>query len=126
MADRTPAASPTGDPWLLTPGPLTTSPTVKRAMLRDLGSRDPEFVAIGRRVRERLVGLVHARADTHACVPLQGSGTFAVEAMLGTFVPARGSTRGGRLLVLVNGAYGRRMVAICRYAGRDVATLDWP
>ena len=67
------------DPWLLTPGPLTTSMGVKRAMLRDLGSRDEEFIAINRAVRERLLRLAGAE-QTHVCVPLQGSGTFAVEA----------------------------------------------
>lgn len=74
------------DPWLLTPGPLTTSATVKEAMLHDWGSRDQEFIAINRRVREKLVGLVGG-SGTHVCVPLQGSGTFAVEAMVGSFVP---------------------------------------
>jgi 2-aminoethylphosphonate-pyruvate transaminase len=118
---RSPAVSPTGDPWLLTPGPLTTSPAVKQAMLHDYGSRDPGFVDVNRRIRERLTAIVHGR-DAHVCVPLQGSGTFAVEAMLGTLVPAAG----GRVLILVNGAYGRRMALICRYAGRSFATLEWP
>jgi 2-aminoethylphosphonate-pyruvate transaminase len=116
---RLPATSPTGDPWLLTPGPLTTSPAVKRAMLHDYGSRDPQFVDVNRRIRDRLTGIVRGQG-THVCVPLQGSGTFAVEAMLGTLVPV-----GGRVLILVNGAYGRRMALICRYAGRSFATLEW-
>lgn len=103
------ATSPTGDPWLLTPGPLTTSPTVKAAMQHDLGSRDRHFIAVNRHVRERLVAIANG-ADTHVAVPLQGSGTFVVEAMIGTFVPA-----GGKLLVLVNGAYGRRIAKICEY-----------
>ena len=59
MTDRpAPALTPTGDPWLLTPGPLTTSPTVKAAMGHDYGSRDPAFIAINRRIRERLVAMV--------------------------------------------------------------------
>jgi 2-aminoethylphosphonate-pyruvate transaminase len=106
------AASPDGDPWLLTPGPLTTSPTVKAAMLHDLGSRDRRFIAINRRMRERLLAIVNSGTD-FSCVPLQGSGTFVVEAMIGTFVPAN-----GKLLVLVNGAYGKRMLRICEYYGR--------
>jgi 2-aminoethylphosphonate-pyruvate transaminase len=114
------AATPTGDPWLLTPGPLTTAPSVKEAMLHDLGSRDARFIAVNRRVRERLAAIVHGR-ESHVCVPLQGSGTFVVEAMLGTFVP-----RGGKLLVLVNGAYGRRMVHLCERMGRDAVALEWP
>jgi 2-aminoethylphosphonate-pyruvate transaminase len=108
------------EPYLLTPGPLTTSITVKRAMLRDWGSRDREFVALNARVRERLVRLAGG-AGTHVCVPLQGSGTFAVEGMLGTLVP-----RAGRLLVLVNGAYGARMVRIARCHGREVVLLETP
>jgi 2-aminoethylphosphonate-pyruvate transaminase len=104
--------SPTGDPWLLTPGPLTTSPSVKEAMLHDLGSRDVGFIAVNRRMRERLVAIAGAQG-THVCVPLQGSGTFVVEAMLGSFVP-----RGGKLLILINGAYGKRMAKICDYLGR--------
>jgi 2-aminoethylphosphonate-pyruvate transaminase len=108
------------EPYLLTPGPLTTSITVKRAMLRDWGSRDRGFIALNARVRERLVRLAGG-AGTHVCVPLQGSGTFAVEAMLGTLVP-----RAGLLLVLVNGAYGARMVRIARYHGREVVTLETP
>ena len=99
-------------PFLLTPGPLTTSDETKRAMLRDWGSRDTDFIALNRRVREQLVTLAGG-IGTHVAVPLQGSGTFAVEAMLGTFVP-----RAGKLLILANGAYGRRMVQMCRYSGR--------
>jgi 2-aminoethylphosphonate-pyruvate transaminase len=105
---------------LLTPGPLTTSATVKQAMLRDWGSRDGAFIALNRRVRERLLALVGG-IDSHVCVPLQGSGTFVVEAMLGTLLP-----KDGKLLVLVNGAYGRRMVRIAAYHGRACETLEWP
>jgi len=114
------ALSPTGDPFLLTPGPLTTSPTVKQAMLHDLGSRDAGFIAINARVRTRLVEMIHG-GDEFVCVPLQGSGTFVVEAMLGTFVP-----RGGKLLVLVNGAYGVRMVRMCSYYGRACVVEETP
>ena len=114
------AATPTGDPWLLTPGPLTTSPTVKEAMLHDYGSRDTHFIAVNRRVRETLLAIVGDEAK-HVCVPLQGSGTFVVEAMLGTFLP-----RDGKLLILVNGAYGHRMAKICRYLGRDITILETP
>src|ERR671919_2090954 len=106
--------------YLLIPGPLTTSATVKRAMLRDWGARDRDFIALNARLREHLLRLVSG-AGTHVCVPLQGSGTFVVEAMLGTLVP-----RTGRLLVLVNGAYGARMVRIARYHAREVVVLDTP
>jgi 2-aminoethylphosphonate-pyruvate transaminase len=113
------AASPEA-PLLLTPGPLTTSAEVKRAMLRDWGSRDRDFIELNARIRRRLIDLAGARAS-HVCVPLQGSGTFVIEAMLGTLVP-----QGGRLLVLVNGAYGARMVRMAQIHGRAVVTLETP
>jgi 2-aminoethylphosphonate-pyruvate transaminase len=100
------------EPFLLTPGPLTTTRATKEAMLRDWGSRDGEFIAMNARVRRRLVELVHGEGS-HVCVPLQGSGTFIVEAMIGTLVPPA-----GKLLVMVNGAYGRRMVRMCEYYRR--------
>ncbi len=106
------------DPYLLTPGPLTTSAATKQAMLHDWGSRDQAFIEVNRRVRERLVTLAGAEG-THVCVPLQGSGTFAVEATLGTLVPAD-----GKLLVLVNGAYGRRMAKICQMHRRACVVLE--
>ena len=115
-----PAASPSGDPWLLTPGPLTTSPGVKAAMLHDYGSRDTHFIAVNRRTRQRLVSIAGGEG-THVCVPLQGSGTFTVEAMLGNFVPAE-----GKLLILVNGAYGKRMARICDYYGRSYLVQESP
>ena len=115
-----PAATPTGDPWLLTPGPLTTSPEVKRAMLHDYGSRDTHFIAVNQRVRERLLDIANG-GDSHVCVPLQGSGTFVVEAMMGNFVPPD-----GRVLVLINGAYGKRIARICEYYDRATAILETP
>lgn len=100
-------------PLLFTPGPLTTSRSVKAAMQRDLGSRDPEFVETVVRVHERLLSLAGTSRDGgYAAVMLQGSGTFGVEAMLGTFVPA-----GGRVLIVENGAYGKRMMEIARVLG---------
>ena len=112
------AHSPSGDPWLLTPGPLTTSTAVKEAARHDYGSRDRHFIEINRQVRERLVAIAGGEG-THVCVPLQGSGTFVVEAMLGTFVP-----RDGKVLILANGAYGQRMAKICEVAGRRFALLE--
>jgi 2-aminoethylphosphonate-pyruvate transaminase len=105
------------DPILLTPGPLTTSETVKRAMLRDWGSRDTGFIALTARVRTALAKVAGADpADgVFTCVPLQGSGTFAVEATIDTLVP-----RGAGLLVLINGAYGERIAKIAERLGRRV------
>ncbi|MFL9950695.1 2-aminoethylphosphonate--pyruvate transaminase [Paraburkholderia agricolaris] len=105
------------DPVLLTPGPLTTSLITKSAMLRDWGSWDTDFNSITRSLRADLVDIVHGR-DTHVCVPLQGSGTFSVEAAIGTLVP-----RDGKVLVPQNGAYCKRVVRICEYMGRPVVEL---
>jgi 2-aminoethylphosphonate-pyruvate transaminase len=108
------------EPFLLTPGPLTTTRATKEAMLRDWGSRDGEFIAMNARVRRRLLELVSGDGS-HVCVPLQGSGTFIVEAMIGTLVPPQ-----GKLLVLVNGAYGRRMVRMCEYYRRACMVQEAP
>ena len=107
------------EPILLTPGPLTTSTATKLAMVRDWGSRDTGFIQLNRRVREMLLDVVKAR-DTHVCVPLQGSGTFAVEAMLGTLVP-----KNGHVLVPVNGAYCKRIQRILAILGRRVTAIDY-
>jgi len=108
------------DPYLLTPGPLTTSVRTKQAMLRDWGSWDADFNRITARIRERLLQIAYAAA-THECVPLQGSGTFAVEAAIGTLVPRSG----GHVLVPQNGAYCQRIARICRVLGRRLTTIDY-
>ncbi|TXH38509.1 MAG: 2-aminoethylphosphonate--pyruvate transaminase [Rhodospirillaceae bacterium] len=107
------------DPWLLTPGPLTTSLSVKQSMLHDWGSRDAEFIRINGEMRSRLVQLIHGEGS-FTTVPMQGSGTFAVEAMLATFVGPK-----DKLLILINGAYGKRMAKICDYAKRAYSILEW-
>jgi 2-aminoethylphosphonate-pyruvate transaminase len=101
-AKPTPAASDTGDPLLLTPGPLTTGKRVKEVMVHDWGSRDATFLKINAEVLTRLPEIVNGAGD-YVTVPMQGSGTFAVEAMLTTFVPQNGT-----VLLLINGAYGHR------------------
>src|SRR6267154_6561772 len=112
------AASETGDPLLLTPGPLTTSASVKQAMVHDWGSRDAGFLGVNKMVLEKIVELAGGQG-THVTVPVQGSGTFAVEAMITSFVP-----RSGKLLVLINGAYGQRARKIAQIAGRAVAVYE--
>ena len=107
------------EPYLLTPGPLTISARTKQSMLRDWGSWDVDFNNITGRIRERLLQIAHA-TDTHECVPLQGSGTFAVEAAIGTLVP-----RTGHVLVPQNGAYCQRIARICRILGRGLTTIDY-
>ena len=108
-----------GEPYLLTPGPLTTSLTVKQAMLRDWGSWDGDFRAMTAELRARLLALLGAGGDDYDCVPMQGSGSFAVEAMLASFIP-----RDGKALVLANGAYGTRAAETLTYLGRAFTLLD--
>jgi 2-aminoethylphosphonate-pyruvate transaminase len=110
----------TTEPYLLTPGPLTTSLRTRQAMLRDWGSWDVDFNSITGRIRERLLDIVSGSA-THECVPMQGSGTFSVEAAIGTLVPRSG----GHVLVPQNGAYCQRIARTCRVLGRKLTTLDY-
>ena len=108
-----------GEPFLLTPGPLTTALSVKEAMLRDWGSWDGDFRAMTKSVCYQLLGLAGDTSGNFVCVPLQGSGSYCVEAMLGTFVP-----RDGKVLVLANGAYGLRAAETMRYLGRAYTLID--
>jgi 2-aminoethylphosphonate-pyruvate transaminase len=108
------------DPILLTPGPLTTSLATKQAMLRDWGSWDAAFNQITLSLCRDLVAVVGGGAD-YVCVPLQGSGTFSVEAALANVVP-----RTGKVLVPNNGAYCARIVRICKYLNRAVVDLAVP
>ena len=108
-----------GEPYLLTPGPLTTSYAVKEAMLRDWGSWDDEFRAMTRKMRTQLLALLGPGKSEYDCVPIQGSGSYCVEAMLGSFVPKE-----GKALVLANGAYGLRAAQTMECLGRAFTLLD--
>ncbi|MFI4879571.1 MAG: 2-aminoethylphosphonate--pyruvate transaminase [Steroidobacterales bacterium] len=101
---------------LLTPGPLSTSPTVRAVMLRDWCTWDDEYnLGIVTPIRDGLVRLASAsQPQLFTSVLMQGSGTFSVEAMIGSTVP-----QDGKLLVLANGEYGNRL-------GRIAATLKIP
>ena len=106
-------------PYLLTPGPLTTSRTVKAAMLADWGSRDVEFRKIVADIRKGLLVMAGAD-DTYECVIMQGSGTFAIEAALGALCPSGEA----KTLVVANGAYGDRAAKILEKIGRPVVKID--
>ncbi len=112
------ASSGPSEPFLLTPGPLTTALSTKQAMLCDWGSWDADFRDMTARLRRWLLAIAGVN-NTYDCVPLQGSGTYCVEAMLGSFVPSD-----GKVLVLANGAYGKRMARTLEYLGRSFAVLD--
>jgi 2-aminoethylphosphonate-pyruvate transaminase len=120
MTRPAPAVSETGDPLLLTPGPLTTGKRVKEVMVHDWGSRDATFLKINSDVLARLPEVVNGAGD-YVTVPMQGSGTFAVEAMLTTFVPPA-----AKVLVLINGAYGQRAKRILDIAKRATVVHETP
>ena len=105
------------DRILLTPGPLTTTLRTKLAMLKDWGSWDSDFISITASLRQRLLDTVHGH-DTHVVVPLQGSGTFSVEAAVATVVP-----RDGHVLVLDNGAYCKRAAKLTEMMGRRASVM---
>lgn len=107
---------------LFTPGPLNTSRAVKEAMLRDVGSRDREFIELVRDIRRRLLALGGVSQETgHEAVLVQGSGTYGIESVLSSVVPP-----GEKLLILVNGAYGERMVKIAARHRIEHEVMRWP
>ena len=114
---RGPAGQET-TPYLLTPGPLTTTPAVKEAMLRDWGSWDADLRAVVASIRSDLLDIVDA-AQGFECVLLQGSGSYGVEAALGSFAPKNKKT-----LMLTNGAYGERAIKALSYMNRDFISYE--
>ena len=120
MAEKAPISG-WKDKILFTPGPLTTSRTVKQALLRDLGSRDHEFIGTIRDIREQLVALGEASTDEYSAVLMQGSGTFGLEAVVGSTTPPD-----GKFLVIINGAYGKRIATMAEILGIDTQRLEFP
>lgn len=107
---------------LLTPGPLTTSETVKEVMLTDWCTWDADYnIQIVQEIRKRLVELATSTTtDEYTSILLQGSGTFSVE---GTLISA--VSKNDKVLILCNGAYGRRMVEIAEHAKIPFEFLSW-
>lgn len=105
---------------LLTPGPLTTTPSVKETMLVDRCTWDQDYNDITQDIRKRLLALAHADSADYTAVLMQGSGTFGVESVL-TSVPGPKDT----VLVLVNGAYSRRMLEILDHQGIRRLALEF-
>ncbi|HEY53644.1 MAG TPA: 2-aminoethylphosphonate--pyruvate transaminase [Caldilineae bacterium] len=109
------------DKILFTPGPLTTSRTVKQAMLRDLGSRDFEFITLVAEIRRRLLALGQVADKDYEAIIMQGSGTFGMEAVVSSVTPPD-----GKWLVIINGAYGKRLNLIATTLGIPTALLTYP
>jgi 2-aminoethylphosphonate-pyruvate transaminase len=107
---------------LLTPGPLSTSKGVRNALLRDWCTWDADYNEdIVQNIRRRLVALATRETGDYTAVLMQGSGSFSVEATLGSVVP-----RNGKILLIANGAYGKRMVQMARVLGLDTVVYDLP
>ena len=100
---------------LLTPGPLTTSKTVKEVMLFDHCTWDDDYKQITQTIRKNLLMLAHVTEEAYTVVLMQGSGTFGVESVITSSVGD-----GDKLLVCSNGAYGERMAQLARQAGKNV------
>lgn len=109
------------DKILFTPGPLTTSRPVKQAMLRDLGSRDFEFIQLVRDIRRQLLELGEVADQGYEAIIMQGSGTFGMEAVVSSVTPPD-----GKWLVIINGAYGRRIDQIAKVLKIETVPLIFP
>ena len=104
---------------LLTPGPLTTTATVKEAMLIDRCTWDGDYKSMTQQIRRSLLKLAHADNGAYTTVLMQGSGTFGVESVLSSVISST-----DKLLVLQNGAYSKRMVEMCNYHGIKHAVYE--
>ncbi len=109
-------------PKLFTPGPLSTTKRVKRAMLFDYGSRDPKFIQIIQSIRKELLEIAEVRKGEYECVLLQGSGTYGVEAVVGCMAPKNSPHK---FLVCINGSYGDRMLKIAQVIGVNAIALRY-
>ena len=107
---------------LLTPGPLTTTRTVREAMMEEYSTWDVDYNNIVESIRNSLVRLAvrdDVNFDSFTSVLMPGSGTFSVESVVGSVIPP-----GGKLLVLNNGAYGARVATISRMLGIETVELS--
>ena len=95
---------------LLTPGPLTTTDTVKQEMIFDHCTWDDDYKKITQKIQSELLDLAHADKEKYACVLMQGSGTFGVESVLSSVIKDS-----DKLLIVANGAYGKRMADIAEH-----------
>lgn len=110
------------DKWLFTPGPLTTSDTVKSAMTRDLGSRDDTFIQTVKSIRHKLLQFGGQLNSTeYTSILMQGSGTFGIESVISSVIPSD-----GKLLIIINGAYGKRIEKMAHIHRIDTVTLTYP
>jgi len=100
---------------------LTTSYSVKKAMVTDLGSRDDAFLRVIREVDEELLKLAGVSAQEYTSIPIQGSGTFGVESVIAAAVP---KSKG--FVLIANGAYGLRMHKIAKAHSIPCTLIEYP
>ena len=115
------------DKLLFTPGPLTTSKTVKHAMMKDYGSRDMGFIKIIQEIRSELLHIADlTKEEGYETVLIQGSGTFGVESVISSAIG-----ESDILLVIINGVYGERILKMAKVHRIDVTAVtfaenEWP
>ncbi|WP_054860798.1 2-aminoethylphosphonate--pyruvate transaminase [Gracilibacillus sp. JCM 18860] len=97
---------------LLTPGPLTTTNTIKEEMLFDRCTWDDDYKKITQKIRAQLLDLAVGKKDDYTVVLMQGSGTFTVESVMTSTIK-----RNEKALIITNGAYGERIVQIAECGG---------
>lgn len=120
MSQANDSASRPADKLLFTPGPLTTSATVKQAMLRDVGSRDIVFIETVRDIRRRLVAVGQVSENDYTAILQQGSGSCGLESVLASTIPPD-----GKILVAVNGVYGKRVVTMADILNIPVEAIEF-
>ena len=121
MYDRNEVLRASENPYLLlTPGPLSTTRTVRETMLKDWCTWDHDYHELVQFIRHQLIHMASNKSDLLTCVLMQGSGTFCVEAVIGSAIP-----QDGKLLVLANGVYGNRIASIARVLNIPLAVLDF-
>ncbi|AOD16217.1 2-aminoethylphosphonate--pyruvate transaminase [Xanthomonas fragariae] len=106
--------------FLMTPGPLALSGEVKSQMQFDMGSREGSFKKITGLMRELTINLIEGQRS-HSAIPIQGSGTYGMEAALASFV-----SPGDKPLVCINGIYGERILKILQIRGIHAVSMRAP
>ena len=105
---------------LLTPGPLSTSGRVKNVMLKDWCTWDNEYKELVQNMRKKILEAGGADTNIYTVVPMQGSGTFGVEAMIGSIIKDE-----DKLLILSNGVYGKRIKEIADTANKNYEYIEF-
>ncbi|MGH4050210.1 MAG: 2-aminoethylphosphonate--pyruvate transaminase [Clostridium sp.] len=106
---------------LLTPGPLTTTSTVKQEMLFDRCTWDDDYTVVTQKIRTELLQLAEVSQELYTTVLMQGSGSFGVESVLTTAI-----SKNDKCLIVTNGAYGERIVTMAKYIGINYEVYSCP